>query len=298
MQPSLVTAVFLPLALGIIMLGLGLGLTPADFKRVLVYPKAVAVGLLCQMVLLPLLCFGLVKALALPGELAVGLMLLAASPGGATANLYSHLAKGDVALNITLTAVNSVLSMVTLPIIVNLSLAALAGTSTVIGLQADKVVQVFAVVLVPVGIGMAVRARAPALAARLGKPMKIASAAFLFVIIVGAVLKDRQTLADNFASVGTAALLFNLTSLAVGYVVPRVARLSKRQSVAIGMEIGIHNGTLAIAIATGLLHSPAMAIPPAIYSLIMFFTAGAFGAWVSRGAEEAPEAASALPVQS
>lgn len=285
MQPSLITAVFLPLALAIIMLGLGLGLTIADFKRVVVYPKAVAIGLFCQMIALPLLCFGLVKALALPGELAVGLMLLAASPGGATANLYSHLARGDVALNVTLTAVNSVLSMVTLPIIVNLSLAALAGTSTVIGLQFDKVVQVFAVVLIPVGIGMAVRARAPGFAARLAKPMRIASAALLAVIVVAAVIKDRQTLADNFAAVGAAALLFNLTSLAVGYVVPRVARLSKRQSVAIGMEIGIHNGTLAIAIATGLLHSPTMAIPPAIYSVIMFFTAAAFGAWISRRVE-------------
>ncbi len=295
MQPNVITAVFLPIALAIIMLGLGLGLTLADFKRVIVYPKAVAVGLLCQMVLLPLACFALVKLLALPSELAVGMMLLAASPGGATANLYSHLAKGDVALNITLTAVNSVLSIVTLPLIVNLSLAALAGQSAVIPLQLGKVMQVFAIVLVPVLIGMAIRARAPALSVRMGKPVKILSAVFLLLIVVAAVLKDRQTLATHFPAVGAAALLFNLTSLAVGYFVPRLARLSKRQSVAIGMEIGIHNGTLAIAIASGLLGSPTMAIPPAIYSVIMFFTAAAFGWWVSRGLETTTAASEAAP---
>jgi hypothetical protein len=126
-QESLATKVFLPTALGIIMLGLGLTLTLADFKRVVVYPRAVIVGLVCQMLVLPFACYGIARAFALPPELAVGLMLLAASPGGATANLFSHLAKGDVALNITLTAVNSVLSLFTLPLIVNVSLERFLG---------------------------------------------------------------------------------------------------------------------------------------------------------------------------
>ena len=122
MESSALTSIFLPLALGIIMLGLGLSLTLDDFKRVVLYPKAILIGLVCQMILLPTICFVIALTFGLPPELAVGLMLLAASPGGATANLYSHLSKGDVALNISLTAVNSLLTLFTLPFIVNFSI--------------------------------------------------------------------------------------------------------------------------------------------------------------------------------
>ena len=289
MQSNVFTAVFMPLALGVIMLGLGLGLTLEDFRRVVVYPRAVFVGLVCQTVLLPLACYGIAKGFGLPPELAVGLMLLAASPGGATANLFSHLAKGDVALNITLTATNSLLSLFTLPLIVNFSLEAFLGTEKSIPLQFDKVIQVFAVVLVPVGIGMLVRAKRPSVSDRLQKPVKITSAVFLVLIIVAAVLKERANLLTYFRQVGGAALVFNLASMGLGYLVPLLVRLPKRQATAIGMEIGIHNGTLAIAIASAptLLNNSTMAIPPAIYSLIMFFTAAAFGSFVARGNEEA-----------
>ncbi len=292
MGSSPLTTTLLPVALGIVMLGLGLGLTPADFRRVVVYPRAVFVGLACQMLLLPLVCFGIAKVFGLPPELAVGLMLLSASPGGATANLYSHLARGDVALNITLTAVNSILSLLTLPLIVNLSLEAFMGHGQVIPLQFSKVMQVFAIVLTPVAIGMTIRAISPGLATRLDKPVRAVSALVLLLVIAGTVLKERAHIGDYFRQVGVAALAFNLASLAVGYFVPRVARLPERQAIAIGMEIGIHNGTLAIAIASGptLLNNSTMAIPPAIYSLIMFFTAAAFGALVSRRAA-APESA-------
>jgi bile acid:Na+ symporter, BASS family len=284
MQSSVLTAVFLPLALGVIMLGLGLSLTLADFKRVVVYPRAVLVGLTCQMLLLPLVCYGLAVAFALPPELAVGLMLLAASPGGATANLYSHLAKGDVALNITLTAVNSLLSLATLPLIVNFSLAAFMGEGKTLPLQFDKVMQVFALVLIPVSIGMTVRARKPELATRLDRPVRILSAVFLLLVITATIVKERAMIVDAFKAVGLAALTFNLASMGVGYFVPRLLRLDRRQAIAIGMEIGIHNGTLAIAIASGptLLNNGTMAIPPAIYSLIMFFTAAGFGWLVNR----------------
>ncbi|MDC3957436.1 bile acid:sodium symporter family protein [Polyangium jinanense] len=292
MQSNVFTAVFMPLALGVIMLGLGLGLGLEDFRRVVVYPRAVFVGLVCQTVLLPLACYGIAKGFGLPPELAVGLMLLAASPGGATANLFSHLAKGDVALNITLTATNSILSLFTLPFIVNMSLTAFLGTEKSIPLQFDKVIQVFAVVLVPVGIGMLIRAKRPAASDRLQKPVKIISAVFLVLIIVAAVLKERASLLTSFRQVGLAALVFNLVSMGIGYLVPLLVRLPKRQATAIGMEIGIHNGTLAIAIASAptLLNNSTMAIPPAIYSLIMFFTAAAFGSIVARGNEESAPA--------
>jgi BASS family bile acid:Na+ symporter len=299
MQQNVLTAVFMPIALGIIMLGLGLSLTIADFRRVVVYPKAVFIGLFCQTILLPAACYGIARGFGLAPALAVGLMLLAASPGGATANLFSHLAKGDVALNITLTATNSILSLFTLPLIVNFSLEAFFGAGKSIPLQFDKVIQVFAIVLIPVGIGMLIKAKQPAVSTKLEKPVKIASAIFLALIIIAAVLKERATLAESFRQVGLASLVFNLTSMAVGYCVPLLVRLPKRQATAIGMEIGIHNGTLAIAIASSpmLLNNPTMAIPPAIYSLIMFFTAGAFGSIVARTnnqetlPEEPPKAA-------
>jgi BASS family bile acid:Na+ symporter len=293
MQSSALTAVFLPIALGIIMLGLGLGLTIADFKRVVLFPKAVAVGLVCQMLLLPLACFFIAKTFGLDPRLAVGLMLLSASPGGATANLFSHLAKGDVALNITLTAVNSVLSLATLPLIVNVSMQQFMGEGRAIPLQFDKVVQVFAIVLVPVAIGMLVRSRSPRTADRLTRPVKLVSVVFLLLVITGAVLKERANFFTYFEQVGLAALAFNLVSMALGYGVPRLVRLTKRQSIAIGMEIGIHNGTLAIAIASSplLLNDSTMAIPAAIYSLIMFFTAAAFGFVVTRGAPAGPAVA-------
>lgn len=296
MQSSVITTVFLPLALGVIMLGLGLSLSLADFRRVVVYPRAVFVGLACQMLILPAVCFGIARGFGLPPELAVGLMLLSASPGGATANLFSHLAKGDVALNITLTAVNSVLSLFVLPFIVNLSLEAFMGAGKAIPLQFDKVIQVFAIVLVPVSIGMLIRAKKRSLASQLDKPVRILSAVFLLLVIASAVAKERANLGDFFRQVGLAALAFNLASMAVGYFVPLLLRVERRQAIAIGMEIGIHNGTLAIAIASAptLLNNSTMAIPPAIYSLIMFFTAGAFGWLVSRrGAEPA-----AVPVAS
>lgn len=281
MQASLVTTVFLPIALGIIMLGLGLSLTWADFGRVARYPRAVLVGLSCQMVVLPAVCFLLARAM-LPPELAVGLMLLAASPGGPTANLFSHLAKGDVALNVTLTAVNSLLSLLMLPWVVNFSLETFLGSGQFLPLQFGKVVQAFAVVVIPVAIGMLLRAKKQALADRLDKPVRAASALFLVLLVVSIVLKERHHLAGYFRQVGVAALLFNVVSLLVGYFVPRFFRIEHKQAVSIGMEIGVHNGTLAIAIASSplLLNNSTMAIPAAIYSLIMFFTAAAFGAMV------------------
>lgn len=286
MEQNIITTVLLPVALGVIMLGLGLSLTLADFKRVIVYPRAVAIGLACQMLVLPAVCAGIAHAFSLPPALAVGLMLLAASPGGATANLFSHLAKGDVALNVTLTAVNSILSLVTLPLIVNWSLTHFMGEDRSIPLQFTKVMQVVVIVLIPVAIGMLIRSRKPGVADRLEKPVRIISAVFLVLVIGSAIAKERANLVEFFKEVGLAALAFNLASMLVGYLVPRAARVERRQAIAIGMEVGIHNGTLAIAIASSpsLLNNPVMAIPPAIYSLIMFVTATLFGMYVARKA--------------
>ncbi|RLP96477.1 bile acid:sodium symporter family protein [Micromonospora sp. CV4] len=281
---SALTLIGLPIALGIIMLGLGLGLTIADFRRVAHHPKAAVIALVCQVLVLPGLCFALVLAFDLAPELAVGMMLLAASPGGTTANLYSHLFGGHVALNITLTAINSVLAVFTLPILVNLSAAYFLPDGRSIGLQFDKVLQVFAIVLVPVAIGMLIRARVPRIAERLNRPVRILSVVVLVAVITGAVLGERENIADYFVSVGLAVLAFNLLSLAIGYGVPRLAGVDRSAATAAGFEIGIHNSTLAITIALSpaLLDSTQMAIPGAVYGIVMFFTAAAFGYLVTR----------------
>jgi BASS family bile acid:Na+ symporter len=275
---------FLPAALGVIMLGLGLSLTWADFARVARFPRPVLVGLACQVVLLPLVCFCIAIGFGLAPALAVGLMLLAASPGGITANLYSHLAHGDVALNITLTAVNSVIAVLTMPIIINLSLAYFMEAGQALPLQFGKVLQVFAIVLGPVLVGMLIRRQLPDFAERMNRPVKILSALFLAMVIVLAIVKDWQTVVEYAPQVGLAALAFNVLSLIVGYGVPRLFRLDLRQSIAIGMEIGIHNATLAIALALSpvLLNNPTMAIPAALYGVMMFFTAAIFGWLVNR----------------
>ena len=214
------------------------------------------------------------------------MMLLAASPGGSSANLYSHLARGDVALNITLTAINSALALVTLPIIVNFSLLHFYGEGKVIPLQFDKVLQLFALVLVPVLAGMFLRARYTAVALRMERPVKILSAVFLAAIVLVALVKEWNTLVVWGPQIGVATLLFNLASLAVGYGVPRLLKLERRQSVAICMEVGIHNSTLVIAIAMSptLLNNAEMAIPPAIYGLVAYITAAVMVVWLNRGA--------------
>lgn len=277
MQQSIATDLFLPIALGIIMLGLGLSLTLEDFRRVAKYPKAMTVALGCQMILLPALCFFMVKAFGLEPALAVGLMLLAASPGGATANLYSHLSDGDVALNISLTAINSVLTLFTLPLIVNFSLDYFMDSGQYVPMQFRKVLEVFGIVLIPVTIGMFIRNKFAGFAARMEKPVKIASALILIIIIVSVVIREKQVLMDHLNVLGLPVLFFNLLSLASGYFIPRLLKIDKRQSIAIGMEIGIHNGTLAIYIALSVLANSLMSVPPAIYSLLMFFTAALFG---------------------
>ncbi len=282
MSATFITTVIMPLALGIIMLGLGLSLTIDDFTRVFKFPKAVFVGLLCQMLLLPAVCFGIAIATHLPPVLAVGLMLLSASPGGAMANLYSHLAKGDVALNVTLTAFNSLLTIFTIPLIVNFSLSYFMDSGQYIPLQFRKVVEVFLIVLIPVSIGMFINRFSPAFARRMERPVKIASVFILASIIIAATLKERANVGTYFAQVGVAALTFNLVSMFTGFFFPKLFRLPISQRISIAMEIGIHNGTLAIYIAVNALENTGMAMPAAIYSLMMFFTAAAFGFWVSR----------------
>jgi BASS family bile acid:Na+ symporter len=278
---SALTTVGLPLALAIIMFGLGLDLTPADFRRVGRAPRAVAVALACQVVLLPAICFGLVVLLDLPALLGIGMLLLAASPGGTTANLFSHLFRGDVALNITLTAINTVIAVVTLPLITGLAIAYYDRQDDV-SMPLAEIVKVFALILLPVGIGMLVNARAPGFARRMDKPVRIGSAVILAVLVIGILLDQIENVGDYLADVGLIAALFCAISLVIGYVVPRAFGVTGPQAIASSMEVGVHNATLAIFVAVEVLDEVEISVPAAVYSLVMFLFAAVWGSWVAR----------------
>jgi BASS family bile acid:Na+ symporter len=286
---SLLLTIGLPLALAVIMFGLGLALTLDDFRRVGRQPKPVAVALLVQLALLPLLCWGLVSALRLDPLLAVGMILLAASPGGTTANLFSHLFRGDVALNITLTALNSLIAVVTLPLLVNMAVASFdpPGADD-IGLQFGKTVQVFAIVLVPVALGMAVRRAAPAFAARADRPVRIASVLGLVGVTTAALLAERDDIGRYLVDIGPATVLFCLGSLALGYVIPQLLGVAERQAVSTAFEVGIHNSTLAIAVAISVLGNEALAVPAAVYGVLMFPLALVAGLAMRRRSARSP----------
>jgi BASS family bile acid:Na+ symporter len=282
---STVFTLFMPVALALVMFGLGLTLTVADFTRVLKYPKAAAVALTCQLVLLPAACFGLVLLFDLHGALAVGMMLLVASPGGPTANLFSHLAGGDVALNITLTAINSLVAAFTLPVVVALATWRFIGNEASIGLQFEKFVQVLAIVVIPVAIGVWARHRFSAWADRMRQPVKIGSGLVLGLVIIAAVAQSFDVLTANMSRLGGIALLLSMLSLTIGYVVPRLVRVSRRQSIASAMEIGIHNVAVAIIVAVSLIGNEVMAVPAAVYGVLMFVPAGLVAYLLSRRAE-------------
>jgi bile acid:Na+ symporter, BASS family len=276
---------FLPtlllISLALVMLGVGLSLTWADFLRIREHPRAVVLALALQMLLLPAVAWGLAIGFGLSPVFAVGLMLLAASPGGVSANLFSHLFGGHVALNLSLTAINTLLTMVTMPLIANLALTHFMGEG-VVPLQTRKVIEVMLVVLIPVALGMGIAKARPQLAARLEKPFKIFSALVLALLAVVAIAKEWEGLVSSFASIGGAVIAFNLISLGAGYGFSRWAGLDKPFSTAIAFEIGIHNSTLALYIALSVLVSFPMALPAAAYSVSMYALGVVFGLLLRR----------------
>ena len=280
MADNALLVVFLPLALAVVMAGLGLHLTPADFRRVMSVPRAVGVALAVQSLLLPPLAFGLARLAGLPGELGLGLVLLAASPGGVTANLFSHLARGDVALNITLTAINSLLALLTLPLWTALALSVFLGDQASVPPPTGKVAEVALLVIVPVALGMLLRRWRPALANAAERPVRLLSSLLLGLLIVLAFVSEWATVRAFLPVVGLACVAFNVASLLSGYLAARAAKLAEPQAIAISFEIGIHNGTLAIFIALEVLQRTQATIAPAVYSLSMYLTGAIFAAWL------------------
>lgn len=275
MSAEILKQIALPLALFAVLFGMGLSLVPADFRRVVLYPKAKIVGLACQLVLLPVVAFVLSLLFRLPGELAVGLMVLAACPGGATSNVITHLAKGDTALSVTLTAISSVVCVFTIPWIVAWSMDWFLDGAAAVQLPFWTTLgQLALVTVLPIVCGMAVRQLFPRMARSLERPAGVFSLLFLAVIIAAAVAREKD-LAHQFAAAGPAAITLNILMMLLGYGAGCLAGLPRSQRITISIETGIQNGTLALGITLGLLESARIAMPAVVYSIFMF-ASGAF----------------------
>ncbi len=269
------STIVLASSLIIIMLGMGLSLVIDDFKRIIVYPKAILVGLVNQLILLPLIGFGIAVGFPLTPEIAIGIMILAACPGGPTSNLIAHLAKGDTALSVTLTALSSFITILTIPFIVNFALEHFLEKGEIIQLDVmDSIKNIFVIIIIPIIIGMLIRKYAPGFSNKMEKPVRIASALVLALVIIGIVIKEKENFASYFQQAGIVALLLNVSTMVVGYFSARLFRITDKRALSISIESGIQNGTLAITVAVVLLGSTEFAIAPAIYSLLMFFTGG------------------------
>jgi len=283
MQADLLTKVILPISLFCIMFGMGLSLRPIDFKKIVNSPKVVAIGIFAQMFLLPLIAFIIAIVLKLPPEIAVGLIIIALAPGGATSNMFTYLSKGDVSLSITLTAMVSLIAPFSIPILAGLSMYYFMGSNTEFNLPIVKtIVQLLVIAIIPVVIGMFVLSQWQTLAKKIEPIFKWLSIIFLLLIIVLIVLKNFSNMTSYFSQAGLATLLLNLIALFLGYQLSKFAKLSHPQSVTIGFEVGIQNGTLALVVAGTLIGNSVMMIPTVTYSLIMFFSGSLFGWWMNK----------------
>ncbi|MEA5619544.1 bile acid:sodium symporter family protein [Cronbergia sp. UHCC 0137] len=273
MEASFLSAVVLPVSLAIIMLGMGLSLIPEDFQRVKKYPKAVSIGLISQVVFLPMIGFMIAKIVPMQPVIAMGLMIVALCPGGVSSNIFTFLAKGDVALSVTLTAFSSLITVFTIPVLGNLAYQHFIGQTAVIALPIGAtILQIFLMTLVPIGLGMVIRQIFPEIARRLVKVTNSLAVALLAVIILILIVREWSRLPGFILQVGVGVVLLNVISILVGFYISKLLKLNPPQQICIGIEVGIQNGTLAIAITAGILNNPDMAIPAAVYSLFMYVT--------------------------
>jgi len=270
---GIITDIFLPLALAFIMLSLGLGLTGSDFTRVAQQPKDFFVGLICQIILLPVIAFLLVKFWSISPELAVGVMIIAAAPGGVTSNILTSFARGDVALSISLTAIISLLSVVTVPfiLITSLELLRLDNISKDISLI-SMAISMFLIVVVPTLIGMLFRKFLSNTAIKFELIAKKISIVLFVIVLLGAILAEKNNIVSYFADAGLITLALNVLMMIFAFYVAQLFGTSSSQKKCISIECGLQNGTLAIFVGTTLFGGGAYIIPAATYSLIMFLT--------------------------
>ena len=267
------STLILVIALSIIMIGMGLSLTIADFRRVVKFPLAVFVGFLNQIILLPIIAFALIRWLDVDSNTAIGIMVLSACPGGPTSNLLTHLAKGDTALSVTLTAINSIITIFTIPLIVSFSVQEFGvNQGSFVPPTQDIIKLLIAVIAVPLSIGMLLKKFKPTFANKMDKPVRILSSVIIAAVIVGLVIKERANLVEYISNTFFIAISLNIATMLIGLLTALLVKLKFKQALTICLESGNQNGTLAIGIA-GALGNPAYGIPGAVYSLFMYFTA-------------------------
>jgi len=278
---SLFSGYFLPVTLAIITLGMGLSLTDKDFKNIFVQPKAVIIGLCCQMVLLPVIAYMIARFIHMDPVFKVGLMIIAACPGGATSNLITYLLRGNVALSISMTAINSMITLITIPLIVHFSLEAFIHENENIILPVgETIIKVFLITIVPAFLGTRIRKNYPDFAIRLERPLRVLLPLLLLVVYAGVIFIDQGTgsaTRSDFIRIFPNALLLNVLAMVAGFLVARVLRLRVINQFTISIEVGLQNSALAIFVAATLLENNDMALVPVVYGSFSFFSTLLFG---------------------
>jgi BASS family bile acid:Na+ symporter len=273
---EIISKVFLPLSLAIIMLGMGMTLIISDFTRILKKPKDILIGLTNQLIFLPIIGFSLAIAFNLSPVMAVGLMILSTCPGGPTSNLITQVCRGNIALSVTLTAITSILSVLTIPFILSYALEYF-GTDTNVTIKLpilDTILQIMVITIIPISIGMLIRRFKTKFAKRLEKPMRIASTVIFALVFLAVLAANSSIIVKAMREVGLVTLLLNLITMGLGYVTARIFKLNFKSAISITVESGIQNGTLAFVIATSILNNVEMGVPTGAYAIWMFITGG------------------------
>ena len=273
---TIITQIFLPISLAIIMFGMGLTLVVSDFGRLFAYPKEVLVGLFNQLVFLPLIGFLIILLFDLNSSMAIGIMILSLCPGGPTSNLITQVARGNIGLSVTLTALASLITVFTIPIILSEAITYFTGeTDVVIELPiVQTMLQILLITVIPVSIGMIIRKKNEAFALRMERPMRIASTILFIIIFLLVMIANKDLIVEAMKEVGLATLLLNLSTMALGYMTAKVFGIKGKSQISITIESGIQNGTLAFVIATTILNNVEMGLPTGAYSIWMFITGG------------------------
>ncbi|MCH3883528.1 bile acid:sodium symporter family protein [Tenacibaculum aquimarinum] len=273
---QLISTIFLPVSLAVIMLGMGMTLIPSDFTRIAKNPKAVLIGLTNQLIFLPIIGFTLAVVFGLNPTMAVGLLILATCPGGPTSNLITQVCKGNIALSVTLTAIASIVSVLTIPFILSYALAYF-GSDTNITIQlpiVDTILQIMVITVIPISIGMLIRKYKTSFAKRMEKPMRIASTVIFILVFIAVIAANIDVIASAMKEVGLVTLVLNIATMSLGFLTAKLFKLDFKSSISVTVESGIQNGTLAFVIATSILNNAEMGIPTGAYSIWMFVTGG------------------------
>ncbi len=273
---TIITQVFLPISLAIIMFGMGLTLVVKDFARLFTYPKEVFIGLINQLVFLPLIGFLIILLFDLDSSMAIGIIILSLCPGGPTSNLITQVARGNIGLSVTLTALASLITVFTIPIILSEAITYFTGeTDIVIELPIiETMLQILLITVIPVSIGMIIRKKNEGFALRMERPMRIASTVLFIIIFLLVMIANKDLILQAMKEVGLATLLLNLSTMAFGYLTAKFFGIKGKSQISITIESGIQNGTLAFVIATTILKNVEMGLPTGAYSIWMFITGG------------------------